>query len=59
LELESDSIANQLVLACYQQGLHLIGPLAGNVLRISPPLIISPTEAEAGIGRMRRALQQI
>jgi len=59
LELESDSIANQLVLACYQQGLHLIGPLAGNVLRVSPPLIISPTEAEVGIEWMRRALQQI
>jgi 4-aminobutyrate aminotransferase-like enzyme len=41
--------ANAAVLACYRgaggKGIHLLGPLAGKVLRIAPPLIL--TEAEA------------
>ena len=57
LEMENDTIANQAVLACYHQKLHMMGPLAGNVLRVAPPLIIQPTEAEEGIRRMERAFQ--
>ncbi len=42
--------ANALVLACYHgdgtNGIHLLGPLAKKVLRISPPLTITPAEAE-------------
>ncbi|HEY7154315.1 MAG TPA: aminotransferase class III-fold pyridoxal phosphate-dependent enzyme, partial [Gemmataceae bacterium] len=43
--------ANAAVLACYQgdrnsgDGIHLMGPLARNVLRIAPPLVL--TEAQA------------
>ena len=58
LEMENDKMANQAVLACYHQGLHLMGPLAGNVLRIAPPLIIQPTEAEEGIKRIEKAFRR-
>jgi 4-aminobutyrate aminotransferase-like enzyme len=41
--------ANAFVLACYrgrgQDGIHLLGPLAKKVVRISPPLTITPDEA--------------
>jgi 4-aminobutyrate aminotransferase-like enzyme len=41
--------ANDIVLACYrgknQQGIHLLGPLAKSVLRVSPPLTMTPLEA--------------
>ena len=57
IEMENDKMANQSVLACYHQNLHLMGPLAGNVLRIAPPLIIQPTEAEEGIKRMEQAFR--
>ncbi len=30
-------------------GIHLLGPLAGNVIRISPPLVISETEARQSL----------
>ena len=41
--------ANAVVLACYLgqggEGIHLMGPLAGKVLRIAPPLIISAAQS--------------
>jgi 4-aminobutyrate aminotransferase-like enzyme len=55
----ANEIANECVLQCYLQGLHLMGPLAGNVLRISPPLVISESEAKEGLQLMRRAFEQI
>ena len=55
----ADEIANECVLQCYQQGLHLMGPLAGNVLRVSPPLVISESEAKEGLGLMHRAFEEI
>lgn len=44
-------VANACVTACYlgdQQGqaIHLLGPLAGKVLRVSPPLVMPLEEAE-------------
>jgi 4-aminobutyrate aminotransferase-like enzyme len=46
--------ANALVLACYRgvgsDGIHLLGPLAKKVIRIAPPLVITPAEAESAIG---------
>jgi len=55
----ANEIANECVLQCYLQGLHLMGPLAGNVLRISPPLVISESEAKEGLQLMRRAFEQV
>jgi 4-aminobutyrate aminotransferase-like enzyme len=49
------------VLACYRgtdagDGIHILGPLAGKVLRIAPPLIITEAEAAEAVGLMERLL---
>lgn len=50
--------ANQFVLECYRgedhEGIHLLGPLAQKVVRISPPLVISEEEAAASMALMLR-----
>jgi 4-aminobutyrate aminotransferase-like enzyme len=52
--------ANAAVLTCYigsgDEGIHLLGPLAKKVLRIAPPLVITPQEAEHSTALMKRAL---
>jgi 4-aminobutyrate aminotransferase-like enzyme len=52
--------ANALVLACYRgdggDGIHLLGPLAGKVIRIAPPLVITEAEARQALGLMYRLL---
>ena len=55
----ADEMANESVLQAYHHGIHLIGPLAGNVLRISPPLIISHTEVIEGFNRLYKAFDVI
>ena len=55
----ADEIANECVLQCYLQGLHLMGPLAGNVLRISPPLVLTESEAKVGLGMIYQAFEQV
>ena len=49
--LPADAVAKACVQACYlgdEQGraIHLLGPLAGKVIRVSPPLVMPPAEAE-------------
>jgi 4-aminobutyrate aminotransferase-like enzyme len=56
--------ANTLVLACYRgenggDGIHLLGPLAKKVVRIAPPLTITPAEAKAAMELMTRLLQPL
>jgi 4-aminobutyrate aminotransferase-like enzyme len=50
--------ANEFVLACYRgdgcDGIHLLGPLAKKVVRVSPPLTIMLEEARAAMGLMER-----
>jgi 4-aminobutyrate aminotransferase-like enzyme len=52
--------ANACVLACYQgaegRGIHLLGPLARKVLRIAPPLVLTPDQAADAAGLMFRCL---
>ena len=52
-------IANQCVLECYAQGLHLMGPLASKVLRVSPPLVITEAQVQEGLAMMRKAFAQV
>jgi 4-aminobutyrate aminotransferase-like enzyme len=65
LELANGDLANEAVMRCYLQytsgglGLHLMGPLAGKVLRISPPLVMEPEQARTGIELMRRAFAEM
>lgn len=52
-------VANDAVLACYHEGVHLLGPLAKKVIRVSPPLIITAAELDEGVEGMRRALHSL
>ncbi|MGE0610192.1 MAG: aminotransferase class III-fold pyridoxal phosphate-dependent enzyme, partial [Pirellulales bacterium] len=50
-------VANACVAACYQgdasgQAIHLLGPLAGKVLRVSPPIIMPLDEAQTYLDAM-------
>ena len=57
--------ANAFVLACYQgdgdqgDGIHLLGPLARKVVRISPPLIIEADQVRASMELMYRAASRL
>ncbi len=57
--------ANAVVLACYlgdgtsNDGIHLLGPLAKKVVRVSPPLIITPDEATASLVLMQRCARRL
>jgi 4-aminobutyrate aminotransferase-like enzyme len=53
-DLTANQVANKVVEACYLgkaggDGIHFLGPLAGCVLRVAPPLTISVEEAEASL----------
>jgi 4-aminobutyrate aminotransferase-like enzyme len=52
--LSSNEVAAEIVKAAYLgdetgEGIHLLGPLAGNVLRISPPNVITETQARESL----------
>ncbi len=57
--------ANEFVLACYRgdgqcpDGIHLLGPLAKKVVRISPPLVITTEEATAAMNLMQRCARRL
>jgi 4-aminobutyrate aminotransferase-like enzyme len=55
--------ANALVLACYRgmggDGVHLLGPLAQQVLRVGPPLVLTEDEARAAAELMYQTLAQL
>ncbi|QJX00398.1 aminotransferase class III-fold pyridoxal phosphate-dependent enzyme [Frigoriglobus tundricola] len=57
--------ANALVLTCYQgdgptaEGIHLLGPLAKKVVRVAPPLVITPDESAAALALMHRAARRL
>ena len=40
-------------------GIHLLGPLAKKVVRIAPPLVITPDEAAAALALMHRAARRM
>ena len=56
-DMPADAVAKACVEACYLgdgqgRAIHLLGPLAGKVIRVSPPLVMPPTEAEEYLGVM-------
>ena len=60
----ADQVANECVLECYRgepdaDGVHLLGPLAGCVLRISPPLVITEAEVATSLQLIRRLFQTV
>ena len=53
----ADEVANACVAACYRgdaqgRAIHLLGPLAGKVLRVSPPLVMPQGEAQEYLDAM-------
>jgi len=59
-----EEVAKACVEACYlgdSQGraIHLLGPLAGKVIRVAPPLIMPPKEAEEYLGVMYRLFAEV
>lgn len=60
----ADAVAKACVEACYlgdSQGraIHLLGPLAGKVIRVSPPLVMPVAEAEEYLGVMQTIFAQV
>jgi 4-aminobutyrate aminotransferase-like enzyme len=58
-DLDAAQVASQIVLACYQgdadgRAIHLLGPLAGKVLRVAPPLVLPLEEARTYLEAMYR-----
>jgi 4-aminobutyrate aminotransferase-like enzyme len=63
-DMPADIVAQKVVEACYlgdEQGraIHLLGPLAGKVIRVSPPLVMSCAEAEEYLGVMYRLIAKV
>lgn len=63
--LSANEAANAAVEACYRglsdggEGIHLLGPLAGNVLRISPPMTMTEQEARGSLELMFQVMQTL
>jgi len=60
----ADAVARACVESCYlgdAQGraIHLLGPLAGKVIRVSPPLVMPPAEAADYLGAMYGLFAQV
>jgi 4-aminobutyrate aminotransferase-like enzyme len=63
-DMPADAVAQKCVEACYlgdEQGraIHLLGPLAGKVIRVSPPLVMPCAEAEEYLSVMHRLIASI
>lgn len=63
IELSDDATANRCVFEAYQgagkMGVHFLGPLAGKVLRVSPPLVISEPILQEALGIIEKAWARI
>jgi 4-aminobutyrate aminotransferase-like enzyme len=64
VKLAAGEVANKIVETCYLgepggDGIHFLGPLAGCVLRVSPPLTITAEEAEASLSLAFRLLSTL
>jgi 4-aminobutyrate aminotransferase-like enzyme len=60
----ADAVAKACVEACYLgddegKAIHLLGPLAGKVIRVSPPLVMPTAEAEEYLGVMYRLFEKV
>jgi len=63
-ELSGHDVANAVVEACYLgttggDGIHLLGPLAGTVLRVSPPMTMTETEARDSLELLYELLSEL
>jgi 4-aminobutyrate aminotransferase-like enzyme len=63
-KLTAGEVANAVVEAAYLgepggDGIHLLGPLAGTVVRVSPPLTMTETEAEESLELLYQTLCRV
>jgi 4-aminobutyrate aminotransferase-like enzyme len=63
-EMTADAVARACVEACYLgdaagRAIHLLGPLAGKVIRVSPPLVMPPDEAAEYLDVMYELLASV
>jgi len=63
-DLAAKDVANEVVKACYLgrpggDGIHLLGPLAGTVLRISPPMTITQQQSKDSLDLLFEICQQV
>jgi 4-aminobutyrate aminotransferase-like enzyme len=62
-QLPASDVARALVRECYlgedNYGVHLLGPLAGKVLRVSPPLTITEREAEHSLRLLEHCAERL
>lgn len=61
--LSAEEVANAVVEAAYLgnggDGLHLLGPLAGKVIRISPPMVITAEESRTSLALLQTICGQV
>lgn len=63
-QLSAEEVANRLVLDAYRgdrqgRAIHLLGPLAGRVIRVSPPLVMPTDEAADYLQALYRIVSDI
>lgn len=63
VEMLDDETANRCVLEAYRGtgklGVHFLGPLAGKVLRVSPPLVITPHQLQQALEVLTAAWSRV
>lgn len=62
-DLTAAEVANRIVAVCYEgdsqgRAIHLLGPLAGTVLRVAPPLVMDLDEARDHLHAMHGLIQR-
>ena len=63
-EMPAGDVANAIVEACYLgkeggDGIHLLGPLAETVIRVSPPMTMTESEARESLELLDSIIQQL
>ncbi|MEX0716042.1 MAG: aspartate aminotransferase family protein [Planctomycetaceae bacterium] len=63
-DLSSGEVANRIVEACYlgrdgDDGIHLLGPLAGNVIRVAPPMTMTEEEAADSLELLHECVSKV
>ncbi|MEX1230294.1 MAG: aspartate aminotransferase family protein [Planctomycetaceae bacterium] len=63
-DLTANQVANKIVETCYLglpagDGIHLLGPLAGTVIRISPPMTITPPQAKKSLELLYSLIEKL
>jgi 4-aminobutyrate aminotransferase-like enzyme len=63
-EMQAGDVANAIVEACYlgeegSDGIHLLGPLAEKVLRVSPPMTMTEAEARQSLELLYNIIQKL